>query len=343
MNPDHIPSAQGYAPQVVEAFAVPMDGSAPHPMQHQYSVGGAAAVVNEGGCRDFLFCEKWPVGLQDTIINNMKRIPIRFFICDDSGSMGTNDGNRLVAYENTFKSVPCTRWAELTQSLDFHMKLSRAASAPCEFRMLNSCEPLMMGNGNPGSDELAFTTLQNVFRDGPRGGTPLCRHITEVIEKIKAMEQQLRASRQLACVVIACDGESSDGDVATAMAPLKQLPVWVVIRLCTDDDHVVDYWNNIDSQLELDMDVLDDLTGEAKEVRSANKWLTYGLPIHRMRCVLLNEEEFSFFLIYIEREFDDSLLNPSQSLYQSIHITENSASWRRSLISLTRLCYPWSR
>jgi len=27
-----------------------------------------------------------------------------------------------------------------------------------------------------------------------------------------------------------------------------------VIRLCTDDEKVVSYWNNIDSQLELDMD-----------------------------------------------------------------------------------------
>ena len=61
--------------------------------------------------------------------------------------------------------------------------------------------------------------------------------------------------------VIATDGESTDGDLADAMKPLEDLPVWVVIRLCTDEDSVVEYWNNIDSQLELDMDVLDDLNG----------------------------------------------------------------------------------
>ena len=29
---------------------------------------------------------------------------------------------------------------------------------------------------------------------------------------------------------------------------------------------MVDYWNNIDSQVSLDMDVLDDFIGEAKEI-----------------------------------------------------------------------------
>merc|ERR1712000_402648 len=41
--------------------------------------------------------------------------------------------------------------------------------------------------------------------------------------------------------------------------------------------------NNIDGQLELDMDVLDDLFGEAAEVTKENSWLTYGEPLHRLR------------------------------------------------------------
>lgn len=85
------------------------------------------------------------------------------------------------------------------------------------------------------------------------------------------MEGRLRAAGQKACVIIATDGESSDGDIVTAMQPLRGLPVWVVVRLCTDENHIVDYWNNIDSQLEVDMDVLDDLCGEAEEVRVLRK------------------------------------------------------------------------
>lgn len=40
----------------------------------------------------------------------------------------------------------------------------------------------------------------------------------------------------------------------------------VILRLCTSEDKVVNYWNNIDQQLELDIDVLDDPYGDAKQV-----------------------------------------------------------------------------
>ena len=63
------------------------------------------------------------------------------------------------------------------------------------------------------------------------------------------MEPFLRATNQRVTVTIATDGESSDGDIASAMRPLQSLPVWVVIRLCTDQDSIVDYWNNIDKVL----------------------------------------------------------------------------------------------
>ena len=67
------------------------------------------------------------------------------------------------------------------------------------------------------------------------------------------------------------------------MRPLQFLPVIVVVRLCTDDASIVDYWNSIDEKLEVDIDVLDDFSGEAREVSVVNGWLTYGEPLHRLR------------------------------------------------------------
>lgn len=54
------------------------------------------APINEAGAREFLTANKWPTGLQDTFVANLHRIPMRFFICDDSGSMIASDGHRLM-------------------------------------------------------------------------------------------------------------------------------------------------------------------------------------------------------------------------------------------------------
>jgi hypothetical protein len=136
------------------------------------------------------------------------------------------------------------------------------------------------------------------------GGTPLCRHIREVTEKVKAMEADLRATGNKVAIIIMTDGEASDGDLAAAMKPLQQLPVWVVVRLCTDDEKVVNYWNSIDEHLEIDMDVLDDMLGESEEVYSANPWLTYTEPFHRMREFGVHMKELDL--------IDEQLLSPDQ-------------------------------
>lgn len=242
------------------------------------------ATADPAAIKEFLKGHGWPDGLQDTLIRNLQKIPFRFFICDNSGSMSTNDGHKLVKTSNgTPRFANCTRWAELTNTLTFHAGLARTAMAPTEFRLLNNSPPLLIGDGTGLSEGHYHQFMRVLQEDSPNGGTPLCAHIREVIARIAAMAPQLRANSQKACVVIMTDGESSDGDIAQAMRPLKDLPAWVVVRLCTDEDKIVEYWNNVDEVLELDMDVLDDLQGEAKEIRAVNSWLTYGEPIHRLR------------------------------------------------------------
>ena len=64
---------------------------------------------------------------------------------------------------------------------------------------------------------------------------------------------------------------------------LEGLPVWVVIRLCTNEKKVTEFYNQIDEVLEFNLEVLDDYLDEAKEVHKHNKWLNYALPMHRCR------------------------------------------------------------
>lgn len=240
---------------------------------------------NLDAARKFLDDNHWPKGLQETFFKNLQKIPIRFFICDDSGSMALEDGHRLVTRPGNRlpKFVSCTRWSELTNALIFHATIAKLANAPSQFRFLNNSQPTVIGD-NQDPDDSKYQRLMSILKDSsPNGGTPLCHHIKEVVASIQGIADNLRANNQKACVVIATDGESSDGDIAAALRPLQSLPVWVVIRLCTDEDKIVNYWNNIDSVLELDMDVLDDLEGEAEEIQENNRWLTYTEPLHRMR------------------------------------------------------------
>lgn len=54
----------------------------------------------------------------------------------------------------------------------------------------------------------------------PAGQTPLCSHINGVVKEITAIAETLRANHQKVAVIIATDGESSDGNVAQALQPL---------------------------------------------------------------------------------------------------------------------------
>ena len=125
--------------------------------------------------------------------------------------------------------------------------------------------------------------LQGIMKGSPSGGTPLCQHIRQVAAEISQMAPMLQQTFQKAIVIIFTDGQPSDGNAVQALKLLEHLPCWVIIRLCTNEDNVVDYYGDIDKNLELKLDTLDDLFGEADEIHKVNPWLTYGLPLQRFR------------------------------------------------------------
>ncbi len=117
--------------------------------------------------------------------------------------------------------VKCTRWAELSESLLFMAELSEKLNIPSEFRLLNGADPIVVGLGDDEGESLSF--LREVMQESPAGPTPLCTHITAVVQSIESIEKDLRANSQKAVVVIATDGESSDGNVAEALRPLTNV------------------------------------------------------------------------------------------------------------------------
>lgn len=231
--------------------------------------------------REFLQQNHWPIGLQSGLIRSCQKYPLRYFIVDDSGSMSTSDGRRVAGTGKQARVVSCTRWAELVSGLNFLVELSEKLGVVSEVRLLNGADPCIVGLGDDNGDGLQFAKTS--FSESPGGQTPLCQHICAVVASLTLVADDLRRLNKKAVVIICTDGESTDGDVAVAMRPLKSLPAWVVLRICTAEPKVLQYWNDIDSQLELELDVIDDMISEANEVKQFNNWLTYGEPLQRYR------------------------------------------------------------
>ena len=224
------------------------------------------------------YSSTFPRGILGQINASCSQFSTRHWIVDNSGSMATCDGHVLL----NNKSISCSRWEELASSITWHAELAAATNTPTTYHLLNH-----PGMGAQQTVTVSTTgdlpNIQKTMSTSPTGMTPLCAQIRAVYQDIASQAASLRQAGKKALLVIASDGAASDGDVAAALRPFRELPCWIVIRLCTDDDTVVDYWNSIDDELELDMDVLDDIVGEAKEVCAENPWLTYGVPLHRLR------------------------------------------------------------
>ena len=234
---------------------------------------------NEAAITEYLTRAHFPTGLIEQAIISCRKFALRFFIIDNSGSMMTNDAHKLTTLgRGEANHENCTRWEELASTCRFQFGLVLASGGHAVFKFLNGPTVELPRDGLSG-----VALIEIALSDGPRGGTPLCARIGEVIAQIRAVEGTLRQNNKQACVIIMTDGESSDGDLTNAMRPLEQMPVWVVVRLSTDEEHVVGYWNEIDSELEIEMDVLDDIVSEAKEVYGKNPFLVYGEALHRLR------------------------------------------------------------
>lgn len=144
-----------------EAYPVPLSA---------YASASAPPVdfaPNEVATREYLNTRNWPKGLINFLLKTVNKIPYRFFICDDSGSMATTDGKCLEGDRDNTKVVSCDRWKEMRQSLNFHANLARSLDIPCEFRMLNSAPPYMIGG--PDSDPSNFTKFISALSNNSPG------------------------------------------------------------------------------------------------------------------------------------------------------------------------------
>lgn len=222
-------------------------------------------------------------------------LPLTIWLVDNSSSMTVSDGKRLLetSSQNDVRVARCTRWEELQEAVDYHARLAALLGAPTRFVLLNdpsglrAC-PQEMSIAERGSkwihDDLKalqvnFSTIE------PGGVTPLTTHLHRINRSIQHMREKI-------VLVLATDGRPTDSFGYSSAAVDRafenalreiQSKAWVVVRLCTNEESILEYYQKLDDQMELSLEVLDDYLDEAKEVHTFNPWLTYSLSLHRCR------------------------------------------------------------
>ena len=117
----------------------------------------------------------------------------------------------------------------------------------------------------------------------PSGQTPICAQLHDIIKNLRKMEPKLRKSKRVALLVLITDGTSTDGDVINVLRPLEGFPLRIVVRILTEDKELIEYWQHINSTLNLDICILTSLKEEAAASEKKNSWLTYGEPLFLLR------------------------------------------------------------
>lgn len=226
--------------------------------------------------------------------------------------MTTRDGSKKDTV--TQKYVQCTRWEELCDTMRFQFFVSIDENIPSKFLFLNN--------------KKIYETFQSTHQmlqemlvmEG--GGTPLCETINRVADDIELHKFELIQSRQKVVVFIATDGQSSDGDIRIPLSRLRDLPVHLILRLCTNDENIVNYWNQIDNDLELHLDVLDDFYSEAREIYRVNPEICYSECIHQYREFGTKTQEMD---ILDERKLSfDQLKNFARMIYGDDYIQHSN-------------------
>jgi len=241
-------------------------------------------------------------GLADEVASTMERMPLRFWIVDNSGSMGMCDGKRL----RGTKVITSTRTLELQDAVAHQAELAIRLGARTDFNHLNNpgggSQFVTVASGTDATgcprgrveDNLnaAVKTLERSIQ--PCGSTPLTEAVNHVHAALAPLADRMRSRGEQAVVVIATDGlpDSPSTFLPALQLLMRRCPVWVVVRLCTSDDEITDYWTSLDKELERPLEVLDDVFGEAAEVAKYNDWLTYSPQLHAARLFGLRDKAF---------------------------------------------------
>ena len=151
----------------------------------------------------------------------------------------------------------------------------------------------------------------------PEGNIPMTIHLQQIVQAVRTVPERYFGNLALSLVLVTDrlprdrtgrEGPNVNQEFIQLLKELSGWPVWVVVRLSTDDDAVVGFYSQLDSAMahvsvqpkdhsdymddmddasilqdDVHLDVLDDYLSEAELVQKYNPWLNYAYPLHLCR------------------------------------------------------------
>ena len=247
----------------------------------------------------------FPAGLASLILEHSMDHPIRLWLVDNRGTMHKSDGHLVSqSIKQKVETVDCTRWEEITSTILWHAEMAAWCQTPMAIRLLHD-PGVQVGPQQVGvsaskhySSKEEVERLRNLLnKTRPNGLTsPLYLHMKQLFPSIQQLVPILDQTHKRITLCVCTDsiptdedGEEHPGMIQEFLVTLQQLvnwPVQVVIRLSTDEERVVQFYQNLFAEhtnLANHLQVLDDYVSECYQVQKHNPWLHYGYPLHLCR------------------------------------------------------------
>ena len=260
--------------------------------------------------RDSLAALSLPPGLLSAVATIYRSCDLRLWLLDNSARMKIRDG-RVAECGGSGEggSITCvgdvTRWEELHECVAFHTQLAARCWLPTKSWLVNDPKA-RDGKWQPsesfclcwGSQKTLQGEIKNIRKRVSNPGLnqmvcPLACCLKSMAKRLRKQAPEMAKRGRHATLVLVTQGkptdkhgdtgEKQDAELIRELSDLSQLgSVKIILRLCTDNEEVLDMYNTLDGKLD-EFDVLNDFWGESREVYLHNPWLCYSIGLHRLR------------------------------------------------------------
>ena len=219
----------------------------------------------------YLSALRLPTGFLTSIIKAYKSIDSRLWLMENTSSMKILDSHRAKT-DSKLKYIKNegghSRWTELSQTVDFHIKMSARCFIPTKFWLVNdpgsSVGPKRFAVAWGAHDDvkteraIALDMMSNrITLDTDHNH--LSHQLRKIERRVKEEAPRLMATNKVVTIVLCTQGRQTDEDgnegsavledFVDSLEALSKLPVKIVVRLCANDEKATELCNKIDDKL----------------------------------------------------------------------------------------------